>query len=111
MSIVFGGYRSMWVITLFDLPTETAKDRRAYTQFRKALLKNGFVMLQYSIYARHCASNEHAVVHVKRVRCALPSKGEVRILRITDKQFGRMEVFAGTKRTPPESGPMQYELL
>jgi len=49
-------YRIMWVLVFFDLPTETKKDRKIYTEFRKKLLSDGFSMFQFSIYLRHCAS-------------------------------------------------------
>ena len=86
-------YRIMWVLVLFDLPTETKKERKAYTQFRKKLLDDGFSMFQFSIYMRHCPSRENADVHIKRVKAILPDKGYVGILCITDKQFGSMELF------------------
>ena len=89
------GYRAMWVLAMFDLPVETPSARRAYAQFRKRLLRDGFAMMQYSVYARHCASEENAEVHMKRVHAALPNDGEVRLLCITDKQFERMQVFWG----------------
>ncbi len=66
--------------------------------FRKALLDDGFVMLQFSVYARHSPSEENAVVHEKRVKAFLPDDGEVRLLKITDKQFERMKVFYGKMR-------------
>ncbi len=111
MTVIFGGYRTVWVVALFDLPTETPKQRKAYARFRTSLLKDGFTMLQYSVYARHCASEEHADVHRQRVRSVLPAEGEVLLLRMTDKQFGRMEVFFGKEQKQPESPALQYELL
>lgn len=84
-------YRCMWVLTMFDLPVDTKEARRAYAQFRKALLKDGFSRLQFSVYARHCASEENADVHTERVQHVLPDDGEVRVLAITDKQFGLHE--------------------
>jgi CRISPR-associated protein Cas2 len=89
----FSEYRIMWVLVFFDLPTETKKDKKAYIQFRKKLLDDGFTMFQFSIYMRHCPSRENAEVHIKRVKSALPAKGYVGILCITDKQFGQMELF------------------
>jgi CRISPR-associated protein Cas2 len=80
-------YKILWVFVLFDLPTETKKDRKQYAQFRKNLQKDGFSMMQYSIYVRHCNSSENAEVHIKRVKSFLPPKGEVIILTLTDKQF------------------------
>ena len=54
-------YRVMWILVFFDLPTETKKDKKRYVDFRKNLIKDGFNMFQFSIYIRHCASNENAV--------------------------------------------------
>jgi CRISPR-associated protein Cas2 len=68
-------------------------------------------MMQYSVYMRHCASDENAAVHVSKVKASLPPDGEVRIIRITDKQFGRIQVFYGKKRLPTEQPPAQLEFL
>ena len=110
-NIIFGGFRSLWTIVLFDLPTDTKSDRYQYTRFRKQLISNGFVMLQYSVYTRHCASDESAEAHCKRVKATLPPKGEVRILKITEKQFERMQVYHGKKRTPTEQTPKQLSIF
>jgi CRISPR-associated protein Cas2 len=109
--MVFGGTNSMWIIVLFDLPTDTKYARRQYTQFRKKLLTNGFSMMQYSVYIRHSASDENTQVHINRIRSSLPIDGEVRLLKITDKQFSTIEVFYGKKRMPIEKTPNQLELL
>ena len=105
------GYRYMWLLTMFDLPVDTPRARKAYTAFRKALIKDGFTMMQFSVYVRHCASEENADVHEGRVAVALPDDGEVRILRITDKQYERMRVFLGKMRKPTEQPPRQLELF
>ena len=104
-------YRVMWVMVLFDLPTETKKDIRAYTLFRKRLLKDGFTMFQFSIYIRHCASMENAEVHKKRVKSFLPEFGKVGILCITDKQFANIELFFGKKQQRPNAPGQQLELF
>lgn len=109
--MIFGGYRTMWVIALFDLPTDTQEARSDYRVFRDTLLKDGFIMLQYSVYARHCASEENAEVHRKRVKSALPPDGEVRIMLMTDKQFARMDVFFGAIRSPIEHAPAQVTMF
>lgn len=101
----------MWVLAMFDLPVDTKESRRAYTDFRKALMKDGFTMMQFSVYVRHCASEENADVHEKRVSGTLPPDGEVRVLRITDKQYERMRVFLGKMRKPAEQPPRQLELF
>lgn len=105
------GYRCMWVLTMFDLPVDTKQARKRYAQFRKALLADGFTMLQFSVYARHCPSKENAHVHIQRVQKSVPPDGEVRILTITDKQFERMSVFWGKVRKRPEAAPKQMDLF
>ena len=105
------GYRFMWVVAMFDLPVDTKAKRRDYTRFRKNLLKDGFTRMQYSVYIRHCASQENADVHTQRVYAFLPPDGEVRLLTITDKQFERMRVFWGRRRKPPEKPMAQLELF
>lgn len=105
------GYRAMWVLVMFDLPTDTKQARRDYTLFRKMLIADGFTQMQYSVYARHCPSKENAEVHTARVERNLPPDGEVRVLTITDKQFERMQIFWGKARKPPEEAPCQMELF
>ena len=104
-------YRVMWIFVLFDLPTETQKDIKAYAQFRKNIMRDGFTMFQFSIYVRHCASMENADVHLKRVRGLLPEYGKVCQLCITDKQFSKIEIFHGQKKEKPQTGPIQLELF
>ena len=91
-------YRILCVLVLFDLPTETKKERQIAARFRKDIMKDGFAMFQFSIYLRHCSSPENADVHIKRVKKALPVKGHVGIITITDKQFGMMELFLRERR-------------
>ncbi|MEA5080815.1 MAG: CRISPR-associated endonuclease Cas2 [Dysgonamonadaceae bacterium] len=107
----FSEYRVMWVFVLFDLPTETKKDRKIYTTFRDKLIKDGFTMFQFSIYLRHCASRENAEIHIQRVKKNLPKKGNVGILCITDKQFGNMELFIGSKEEVIKTPYQQLELF
>jgi len=104
-------YRIMWVFVFYDLPTETKKDRRNFSLFRKELQKDGFAMLQYSIYVRHCNSRENAEVHTRRVKRFLPPKGEVIIFNLTDKQFAMMEFFRGCSVARRPSTPQQLELF
>lgn len=105
----FNAYRIMWVLVFFDLPTETAGERKAATRFRKELIDDGFSMFQFSIYLRHCPSKENAEVHIKRTKRHLPKHGKVGILCVTDKQFGNMELFFGQKETelPPPVQQLQ----
>lgn len=104
-------YRIMWILVFFDLPTETKRQRKAASAFRKSLLADGFNMFQYSVYVRHCASVENAEVHRRRVRGLLPPEGQVCQLCITDKQFGAIELFQAAKEEKPQTGAIQLELF
>lgn len=104
-------YRIMWVLVFYDLPTETKTERRIASKFRKEITKDGFSMFQFSMYVRHCASRENADVHIKRVKRILPQKGQIAIMCITDKQFGNIELFSGTKAKQKQLEPMQLELF
>ena len=104
-------FRPMWLMAMFDLPVEEKEDRRHYTRFRKALLKDGFMMLQFSVYARYLASEEAAEAHRRTVRAAVPPEGEVRLIAVTDHQFGKMEVFRGRRAKKAEEPPPQMLLF
>lgn len=104
-------YRVMWTLVMYDLPTETKKDRKMAAKFRKELLQDGFGMFQFSMYVRHSASSENADVHKRRVKGILPEHGKVGIIQITDKQFGQMEIFYGTKPQQLPDVPQQLELF
>ena len=104
-------YRVMWLLVLFDLPTDTKQNIRDYKLFRKRLIKDGFTMFQFSIYVRHCASMENAEVHRKRVKAILPPFGKVGIICITDKQFANIELFYGAKPKRPNAPGQQLELF
>jgi CRISPR-associated protein Cas2 len=101
----------MWLFVFFDLPVETKKERKIASQFRKSLLTDGFTMLQFSVYMRHCPSKENATVHINRVKGMIPEKGHVNILTVTDKQYGNISNFYGVKSKPLQPGPVQLELF
>lgn len=104
-------YHIMWLFVFFDLPVVTKKERKMAALFRKNLMKDGFVMLQYSVYIRHCASYESKEVHVKRVKSMLPETGQISILSVTDKQYGDMINFWGKEKKKIKTEPMQLELF
>lgn len=107
----YSAYRVMWLFVMFDLPTETKKDRHHAALFRKRLQENGFSMMQFSIYLRHCASRENTEVHRRRVLAMLPPHGQVNLLAVTDKQFGTMEIFLNTREVVGMDAPPQLELF
>lgn len=111
MTTRFSEYRIMWVLVLFDLPTETKKQRKAAAAFRKQLIEDGFTMFQFSIYLRHCPSTENADVHIKRVKRMLPEYGKVGIMRITDRQFGDMVLFDCKHEAKVNKPVQQLELF
>lgn len=101
----------MWLFAMFDLPVDKPELRREYAQFRNSLLKDGFSMLQYSVYAHYVPSEEAERVYRAKVRAALPNHGQVRIVSLTDRQFEKMEVFVGKKRERSEEPPLQMMLF
>lgn len=96
---------------MFDLPVDDKEARRRYTRFRKRLVEQGFAMLQFSVYARYCATDEGGEPHRRIIREAVPPGGRVRILTVTDCQFAKMEVFRGRKREAVEAPPEQLALF
>lgn len=88
-------YRIMWVVVLYDLPTETKEERKNAQIFRKKVLKDGFAMFQFSAYIRHCPSRENADVHIKRTKANLPHKGHVGILCIQINNLVTCNYFMG----------------
>jgi len=101
----------MWVVAMFDLPVDTKAARKEYTRFRKELLKCGFSRMQFSVYGRHCASEEQAEMFAKKIEAFLPPDGEVRVLTVTDKQFERMRIFFGKMRKAAPPPPAQLQLF
>ena len=97
----------MWVVTFFDLPTETKEHKKAYRHFHNFLLSDGYVMLQFSVYARACPTFEAAEKHSTRVESKLPEEGQVRILQLTALQYARMKCFFGKNVGETEREPLQ----
>lgn len=88
-------YRFMRIIVFFDLPTLTKEDRRNYTQFRKYLIRNGFLMMQESVYCKLALNTTVKDAIVNNVKKNKPSSGLVQVLTITEKQFSKIEVIVG----------------
>ena len=89
----------MRVVVFFDLPVLTAKERRDYQQFRKYLLKSGFLMMQESVYAKLVQNTGIADAVVENLRKNRPSGGLVQVLRVTEKQYAKMDFIVGTKKS------------
>lgn len=92
-------YRFMRVIVLFDLPTLTLGDKREYRQFRKFLIKKGFIMMQESVYTKLALNQTVANGIITAVRKNRPSDGLVQILTVTEKQFNKIEYLVGESQS------------
>lgn len=92
-------YRFMRALVFFDLPTETNEDKRNYRQFRKLLIKNGFIMLQESVYTRMLITPTAQRSVLNLIRRNRPPAGIVQVLTVTEKQFGKMEYVTGEFHT------------
>ena len=99
----------MHLLVMFDLPTETKEEKKAYASFRKMLVSNGFYMLQYSVYVRFCVDRDYAYKFQKIVEKNVPAKGSIRSIAVTNKQFTEMPVILGT--TKAEEKVQNYEQL
>lgn len=109
--IRLNAYHIMWLFVFFDLPTTTKKERREAALFRKALEKDGFTMMQYSVYVRHCPSKENMNVHITRVRRSMPPSGHTCILSVTDKQYADIQNFWGKVEHKKPDTPQQLEFF
>ena len=87
----------MRMIVFFDLPTLTKTDRRNASRFRNFLVKDGYTMLQLSVYSRICKNSDDVSKHINRIRQNLPDKGNIRLLQVTEKQYQDMVLLCGNK--------------
>ena len=92
-------YRFMRIIVMFDLPVVSVHDRREYSTFRKYLTKNGFIMMQESVYCKLVHNYTMADFVIENMKKNKPEKGLVQVLKVTEKQFGRMEYIVGDYHT------------
>ena len=92
-------YRFMRMIIMFDMPTDTLEDKKAYRKFRKFLLSEGFLIHQYSVYSRLLLNGNANSLLIDRLQANNPKKGNITILTVTEKQFARMIYLYGEKNT------------
>lgn len=88
-------FRQMRLVLFFDLPVETAKNRKDYRDFRKNIIKEGFIMLQESVYYKLVINRTALEFSKNRVKKVCPKEGSVFLLTVTEKQFSAMEIFCG----------------
>ncbi len=106
-------HKIMVILVMFDLPTGTKKQKKAYSIFRKHLLKSGFEMLQYSIYYRYCIGRYTTNKYKKTTKKYAPNKssGSIRIIEITSKQFENMEILYSKDKEGQEKKINKEQLL
>jgi CRISPR-associated protein Cas2 len=106
-------YRMGWMLVMFDLPVGTKSQRRSATEFRNALLEDGFFMVQFSIYARSCPDQDRLEKHAARIQRLVPESGNVRALFLTDAQWTRGICISGKdyqRGHPPDQIDMPSQI-
>ena len=99
----------MRILVFFDLPVKTKQERKRATQFRHFLIKDGYYMVQYSVYARVCNGNDMVELHRQRLKYYVPDEGSIRVLVITEKQYENVEILLGKKSQYEK--PIYYETI
>ncbi len=102
-------HKFMRILVFFDLPVKTKPQRRKATQFRNFLIKDGYYMVQFSVYARVCNGNDMVELHKKRLKANVPDDGSIRVLVITEKQYENVEILLGRKSKYEK--PIEFETL
>ena len=90
-------YKAMRLFCFFDLPTDTSLEKKEYRKFRKALIENGFSMLQYSVYVRTCPNREYSKKFISKLNSMAPQSGNVQLMAITEKQYNDRILILGKK--------------
>ncbi len=92
-------YRFMRLLLFFDLPMETSKNRRDYSVFHKFLIKNGFIMMQKSVYSKLVVNGVTSQAVKDRVKKNLPPEGIVEMLEVTENQFSKIDYLIGENQS------------
>lgn len=103
-------FRMGWLMAMFDLPVLLDEERKEASRFRKVLLDDGFIMIQYSVYSRPCVSLERMKKHYERVKSYAPTTGDIRLLFFTDRQWGLSKLVC-RKPKKLEKVPTQIEFF
>ena len=87
----------MRLIVMYDLPVISKKNKKIYGKFRRFLLNDGYIMMQYSVYSRICKNHDDIIKHINRIRQNTPEKGNVRLIQVTENQYNNMLLLTGNK--------------
>ena len=99
----------MRLIVLFDLPVKTKRDKKAYRDFHRFLIGQGYYLIQFSVYGRVCGGLDRLYTQLSRLRAHVPPKGSVRCMTVTEKQYAAIEILVGESQT--QEKPNNYEQL
>ena len=101
----------MRMILMFDMPTDTAEEKKAYRKFRKFLLDEGFIMHQFSVYSKLLLNNSANTAMISRLQEQNPQKGSITILTVTEKQFARMIYLSGERNSSVSNSDSRLVIL
>ena len=101
----------MRILVFFYLPVKTSAQRRSASRFRSFLLSDGYYMVQYSVYARICNGVDAVNKHKARLKAHLPDNGAVRMLVVTEKQYGSIEILLGKLSAEEEDSSPEQPLV
>lgn len=104
-------YRFMRIMVMFDLPVVTSADRKEYIRFRKYLIKSGFMMMQESIYCKLSPNSTLADATIENIKKNKPEKGLVQVLKVTEKQYSKMEYIVGEGKSEVLSSDERLVIL
>lgn len=90
-------YKQVRVLILYDLPMTENEDRKEYTKFRKDILKLGCYLVQFSVYAKVIKNEIYYKSFIEKLKRILPEKGEVRVIKLTEKQYEDMIFLNGAR--------------
>ncbi len=101
----------MRLVCLFDVPNVSKKEKKDAQLFREFLLKKGFIMLQWSMYAKHILYNDNIETLSQSIKNRLPENGNLMLIEMTDKQFERIQIFNNYHKNNPPRKYQQLELF
>ena len=104
-------FKMGWLMVAFDLPVKEKEERKRATDFRKFLIKDGYQMMQFSVYVRPCVTASRMETHLRRVKKAVPAEGSVRAIYITRAQWERSWVIHGKPAVEIESEDMPEQIM
>ncbi|MBM6953950.1 CRISPR-associated endonuclease Cas2 [Enorma phocaeensis] len=99
--------RYMRLLVFFDLPVDTAAQKKSYRVFRKWLIGEGYLMLQQSVYAKLVVNEGAAAAAVIRLRKHRPPEGLVQVLKVTERQYATMDYIVGSRSAYDEVDTME----